>query len=81
MLFGMKVLKAHFDGKVLVPKEPAEIAVNCALELAVRPIESGQEKPLLDLLRGLETLPPNADWPPDGAAQHDHYLYGTEKRR
>jgi hypothetical protein len=76
----MKLLKAHFDGRVLVPDEPVDFPVNCALEIAVRPADSAQQKPLLDLLRELETLPPNTAWPSDGAAQHDHHLYGTDKR-
>jgi len=38
-------------------------------------------KPLLKLLKALEALPDNPDWPVDGAAQHDHYLYGLPKRQ
>jgi len=33
-----------------------------------------------ELLKLLEQLPANDDWPEDGAIQHDHYLYGTPKR-
>ena len=36
--------------------------------------------PLLALLEELRQLPENPDWPADGAAQHDHYLYGTPKQ-
>ncbi len=77
----MTILKAHFDGKVLVPDGPVDLPVNCSLELAVRQLEGKEGKPLLDLLRELESIPPNTDWPTDGAAQHDHYLYGTAKRK
>jgi len=77
----MTVLKAHFDGKVLVPDEPVNLPVNCALEVHVQPVqEAVAEKPLLKLLSELEELPDNPDWPADGAAQHDHYLYGLPKR-
>ena len=77
----MTVLKAHFDGKVLVPDEPVNLPVNCALEVHVQPVlETVGEKPLLKLLSVLEELPDNPDWPADGAAQHDHYLYGLPKR-
>ena len=77
----MTVLKAHFDGKVLVPDEPVNLPVNCALEVHVQPVrETVGEKPLLKLLSALEELPDNPDWPADGAAQHDHYLYGLPKR-
>lgn len=75
----MKVLKAHFDGKVLVPDEPVDLPVNCAVEVAVRPI-ADQATPLLDLFNTLQELPGNTEWPADGAAEHDHYLYGTIKK-
>jgi hypothetical protein len=74
----MATVKAHFDGKVLVPDEPVNLPANCAVELEVRPVS---EKPLLTLAKHLEQLPDNADWPLDGASQHDHYLYGTPKQR
>ncbi|MBI4474971.1 MAG: hypothetical protein HY646_20050 [Acidobacteria bacterium] len=77
----MKKLKAHFDGTVLVPDEPVDLPVNCALEVEVKPVQSPDgDKPLLKLLKALEEFPGNPDWPPDGAAQHDHYLYGQPKR-
>ena len=74
----MATLKAHFDGKVLVPDEPVHLPADCALELEVRPVG---DKPLLSLARQLEQLPDNADWPEDGASQHDHYLFRTPKQR
>jgi len=81
----MTVLKAHFDGKVLVPDEPVKLPVNRPLELHIQPVgpdvpSAANGKPLLKLLQALERLPANPDWPADGAAQHDHYLYGLPKR-
>jgi hypothetical protein len=76
MILSMATVKAHFDGKVLIPDEPVNLPANCAVELDVRPVG---EKPLQTLARRLEQLPDNADWPQDGASQHDHYLYGTSK--
>jgi len=86
MVSRMTVVKAHFDGKVLIPDEPVKLPVNCALELHIQPVEkripaSANAKPLLRLLKALEELPANDNWPADGAAQHDHYLYGLPKRR
>ncbi|HMJ64656.1 MAG TPA: hypothetical protein VK615_04830 [Candidatus Binatia bacterium] len=84
----MTVLKAHFDGKVLVPDEPVSLPVNCALEVHVRPLvesfgdtkmESGKTF-LEELAEELSKYPSNPNAPTDGAAQHDHYLYGTPKR-
>jgi hypothetical protein len=42
-------------------------------------VEPLEERPLLDLLLATEQAPPNPDWPEDGAAELDHYLYGTAK--
>ena len=78
----MTTLKAHFDGKVLIPDEPVNLPVNCALKIAVEPAEkpqsqsNGSLKSLVDLAKHF----PIQDGPPDGAAQHDHYLYGLPKR-
>ncbi len=46
-------------------------------EVRVEPVE---ERPLMDLVRVVEGVPDDAGWPTDGAAEHDHYLYGTAKR-
>jgi hypothetical protein len=74
-------LRAHFDGKVLVPDEPVDLPVNCALEVEVKPAgaPSPASKPLTRLLEVARRFPV-ADGPADGAAQHDHYLYGLPKR-
>lgn len=78
----MTMLKAHFDGKVLVPDEAVNLPVNCPLEVQVCPIKQlpAAEKPLAKLARKLALIPGNANHPPDGAAQLDHYLYGLPKR-
>jgi hypothetical protein len=81
-------IKAHFDGKVIVPDEPLDLPVNQKLRLEVvaeptpTPVagENGVGRPLMDLLKVLDGLPSNPDAPVDGAAQHDHYLYGLPKR-
>jgi hypothetical protein len=72
------MVRAHFDGKVLVPEKPVNLPANCAVEIEVRPVS---EKPLLTLAKQLAQLPDNADWPEDGASQHDHYLYGTSRQK
>ena len=81
----MTTLTAHFDGKVLIPDEPVSLPVDCALEVQVQPLARGAsastpDRPLVKLLDCLEGFPENTDWPTDGAAQHDHYLYGQPKR-
>ena len=83
MVIRVTVVKAHFEGKVLVPDEPVKLPVNCALELHIQPVPgipaAGNGKPLLKLLKALEELPTNLEWSAEGAAQHDHYLYGLPK--
>jgi hypothetical protein len=86
MVLYMTVVKAHFDGKVLIPDEPVKLPIDCALELHIQPVEkdappSANGRPLLELLRALEEVPANPGWPTDGATQHDHYLYGLPKRQ
>jgi hypothetical protein len=40
MISPMVVLKAHFDGRVLVPDEPLDLAPNQAVKITVEPIET-----------------------------------------
>ena len=73
----MPIVKAHFDGTVFVPDETVEFPKDVPLRLTV---EVDDEAPLMELVRAVEKFPDDPDWPADGAAQHDHYLYGTAKR-
>lgn len=75
----MTAIKAHFDGRVLVPDEPLDLPLNETLEIIVYP-RSETNRPLLELAKKLSQLPHRADAPVDGAAQHDDYLYGLPKR-
>jgi hypothetical protein len=75
------VLKAHFDGKVLVPDEPVDLPKHCALEVRVVPVRPSSMKG--NSLRRLVEVAkrfPVTNAPVDGAEQHDHYLYGLPKR-
>jgi hypothetical protein len=78
----MKTLKAHFDGKVLVPDEPVDLPINRPLELRVEPLGKSTDAPAaLDTLAALaRSVPDRRSDRTDLAAQHDHYLYGTPKR-
>ena len=77
------IVKARFDGRVFVPEEPVDLPTGSVVEipLATSPSEPSQEPTLLMKLAELvNQFPSNPDWPVDGAAEHDHYLYGTPKR-
>jgi hypothetical protein len=75
-------VKARFDGKVFVPEEPVSLSADTVVELRYRPWPARETDtpPLARLAAIAKTFPPNPDAPHDGAAQHDHYLYGTPKR-
>jgi hypothetical protein len=78
----METMRVRFDGQVFVPEGPVDLPVGYVAEIPVRPPAATptSRAPLLELLKVLDQFPSNPDWPPDGAEQHDHYLYGTPKR-
>ena len=71
-----QMISAHFDGKVLVPDEAVELPVGEPLRLHIELTSSAPSR-FADLIELEVDLP---DAPPDLAAQHDHYLYGSPKR-
>ena len=73
----MDDVKAHFDGRVFVPDEPVDCPKGVPLRLTVVPAD---DHPLKELVRAVDDLPDDPDWPTDGAREHDHYLYGTPKQ-
>jgi hypothetical protein len=43
-------------------------------------VEALEQRPLMDLVQSTEQHKTDPNWPHDGAAEHDHYLYGIPKR-
>ena len=76
----MLTVKARFDGRVFIPEGPVDLPVGSVLEIPLPNSDSTDSKPLLALAELAEQFPSDPEWPPDAAAQHDHYLYGTPKR-
>ena len=78
----MITVRARFDGKVFIPEEPVDLPVGYTLEIPIvpPPARADSKPALVALMELLEQFPANPDWPADGAAQHDHYLYGTPKK-
>ena len=76
-------LRVHFDGKVLIPDEPVNLPVNCSLEVEVTSASGSTKKKAKSLRKLVEAARkcPVRNGSADGAAQHDHYLYGTAKRQ
>ena len=80
----MIAFNAHFDGKVIVPEHPVDLPVDRAFVVHVETSRQAGSEPISGALSGLQWLADNAvedELPSDLAAQHDHYLYGTAKRR
>lgn len=74
----MVSFKAHYDGKVFVPDEPVNVPQGTSVRLAVITDESGAT--LTHLADIAASFTPDPNWPNDGAAQVDHYLYGLPKQ-
>ena len=74
----MTTIRAHFDGRVLVPDQPVNLPKDTPLEVDVRTVS--QDATLADLATIATEFPPNPDAPRDRAGQHKHYLYGTPKQ-
>ncbi|MGQ9625696.1 MAG: hypothetical protein ACUVV0_02170 [Anaerolineae bacterium] len=74
-----KTLTVFFDGKVLRPEEPVDLAPNSFYIItiqAIPPVGEGE-----DAWDVLESLAGTVEAPEDWAKEHDHYLYGTPKRQ
>ena len=74
-----RTLTAVFDGKVLRPEGSIDLKPNVRYLVTVEQEVPAAEGPSAwDLL---EQLTGTVEGPEDGAVEHDHYLYGTPKRR
>ena len=74
-----KTVKATFDGKVLRPEEPLDLEPNTHCVITIE--TEGKEAAAGDAWSVLEGLIGSVDAPADWSEEHDHYLYGTPKRR
>ena len=77
-----KRLHAVFDGKVLRPEGPVDLELNGHYMLTIEPMEKveGIYPVENDPAFNLSSLAVKTGIP-DLATEHDHYLYGTPKRR
>jgi hypothetical protein len=70
-----------YDGESFRPVEPVDIPPNTRGTVTIG--DQAEERPLVSPPRSVQRILERAralDLPPDLAAQHDHYLYGTPKR-
>jgi predicted DNA-binding antitoxin AbrB/MazE fold protein len=80
-------LKAVYEHGVFRPLEPVRLEehqeVILVLETAEDEVDAAETKPIWEVAEDLVRDIPTAaldSVPVDGAAQHDHYLYGAPKR-
>ncbi len=74
-----QTLYATYDGRVLMPEGEVDLSPNqrYLIHIETEPKQKpGRKKNILKKLSARATDPRITDL----AAQHDHYLYGTEKR-
>jgi hypothetical protein len=91
----MMVIRAQYDGRAFVPVDPVECLPGATVRLMLLAggddaansdtqtgglTSGGIEPPLAGLARLAEAWPNDANWPPDGTVELDHYLYGLPKR-
>jgi hypothetical protein len=71
-------VRAHFDGRVIVPDEPLDLAPNQVVLVEIRTVPTPTEP---NYESALEWLAANAvdsdELPVDLAEHHDYYLYGV----
>jgi hypothetical protein len=72
---------AIYDGKVFRPTEPLDLPADAAYRLTIdeQPTNGAEGAPPRAVQRMIERAT-DLGLPPDLAAQHDHYLYGSPKR-
>ena len=80
----MVSIKAHFDGRAIIPDEPVDLPKDRTLVVQIRETDTtepeshnGEESVFAWIAENAISSP---NLPPDLAHQHDHYLYGTPKK-
>ena len=74
-------VRAHFDGRVIVPDEPLDLAPNQTVLLEITTVSPPEGR---EHQSALEWLAANAvdsdELPVDMAERHDYYLYGVDTK-
>jgi hypothetical protein len=71
---------AVFDGEVLRPDAPIALEPNKRYSLVIHSIQDGDDEGSPSAWDVLSELKGTLNAPADWSAEHDHYLYGTDKR-
>lgn len=70
------VLKGHFDGEKILLDEPPPEGLTPNTPVEIRVVDTSEE----DVFDRIERMAMEGGFPPDYAAQHEHYTKGTPKR-
>ncbi len=77
-------LRVQFDGKVLIPQGPVDLPLDEIIEIEVvncsAPETGNSAATTIKDWLAQQSPVDRGGMPSDGAAQHDHYLYGHAKR-
>ncbi len=65
------VIRAHFDGSVLVPDEPVELPQDCPLEIQVRILSDAEELSQKDYTPLYQLIGMVPEGPTDASIHHD----------
>lgn len=74
-----RTMTAIFDGQVLRFYTPPDLEPNTRYKITIESVLPGDVTE--DAWDVLEKLAGTVDAPPDWSSEHDHYLYGTPKRK
>jgi hypothetical protein len=72
-------IQAHFDGRVIVPEEPVDLPQHEIFVVRIERPNEPEDRP--SALAWLAKLEVEHALPADLSRQHDHYIYGTAKRK
>ncbi len=75
-------IRAVFDGKVLCPEEPVDLKVNGRYLIKIEPLKKNKNRKKVDNdpAYDLSSLAVKTGIT-DLASEHDHYLYGSPKKK
>jgi hypothetical protein len=75
-----KTLTVVYDGEVFRPVGPVDLEPNtsCVITIVSRTPHGAESETAWDVL---DDMTGTQDGPEDWSSEHDHYLYGTPKRR
>ncbi len=71
-------INAIFDGSVFRPQGPVKLAPNTRCVVTV---QTPGEGTFADAWRLLDEMSGSIDAPTDWSAEHNHYLYGTPRKK